>query len=71
MLGKMLDRTRDAAGDVELRRDHLARLPHLTVVRCIARIDGGAAFADCRKYPLRSLIPRSFAHDAGDTLVVD
>ncbi len=42
----MLDRSRYAAGDVELRRHHLARLADLPVVRRIAGIDGRAAGAD-------------------------
>src|SRR5215212_5800064 len=39
--GEMLDRARDADGDVEVRRHHLAGLPDLPVVRRVAGIDGG------------------------------
>src|SRR6187401_633023 len=44
--GEMLDRARDADRDVELRRHHLAGLPHLPVVRRIAGIDRCARRAD-------------------------
>ncbi len=44
--GQMLDRTGDAAGDVEIGCDHLAGLADLPVVRGVAGIDRGARCAD-------------------------
>ncbi|MNV31888.1 hypothetical protein D3C71_1232100 [compost metagenome] len=44
----MLDGARDARGDVQLRRDDLAGLAHLPVVRGVACIHGGAAGAQAR-----------------------
>src|SRR5581483_6537626 len=44
--GKMLNGAGDAAGNVEVGRDHLASLPDLEVVRRITGIDGGARRAD-------------------------
>ena len=46
--GEMLDGAGYAAGDVEVRRDDLAGLADLPVVRRIAGIDGGAAGAHGR-----------------------
>src|SRR5258708_32314081 len=43
--GEMLDRARDADGNIEVGRHHLAGLSDLVVVRNVARIDGGAAGA--------------------------
>src|SRR5580692_7633717 len=40
--GEMLDCARNANGDVQIRRDHLAGLPDLLVIRRITRIDGRA-----------------------------
>src|SRR5207247_7636669 len=42
----VLDRARDAAGDVELRRDRLAGLPDLRGVRVPARVDDRARGRD-------------------------
>lgn len=42
----MLDRTRDSNGDVQLGRDHLARLSNLERVVGVAGIDGGARRSD-------------------------
>ncbi|KAF1854083.1 hypothetical protein Lal_00005300 [Lupinus albus] len=44
--GQMLDGARDADGDIEVRRDDLAGLADLIVVRDEAGIDGGAAGTD-------------------------
>jgi hypothetical protein len=46
--GEMLDGARNADGHVELRRDDLAGLPHLQLVRHVARIHGGARSAHGR-----------------------
>src|SRR4029077_5902579 len=46
--GEMLDRTRNADRDVEVRRHHLAGFPALPVVRRVAGIDRGARGADRR-----------------------
>src|SRR6185295_16157454 len=46
--GEMLDRTRNADRDVEVRRHDLAGLPDLPVVRRVARVHGGARGADRR-----------------------
>src|SRR5450631_3665596 len=43
---EMLDRAADSGRDVKLRRDDLAGLPDLPVVRRVAGIDGGAARAE-------------------------
>src|SRR5262249_14537075 len=51
--GQVLDRAADAAGDVQLRRDDLARLPHLPVVGRVARVHGGAAPAPRPPPPVR------------------
>src|SRR5678816_913191 len=40
---EVLDGTADADGDVELRRDDLAGLTDLPIVRCIPRVDRGTA----------------------------
>ena len=40
---QVLDRAGNADGDIELRGDDFAGLAHLPIVRCIARIDSGAA----------------------------
>ena len=45
---QMLDRSRDAAGNVQLRRHDLARLAHLQVVGRVARIDSRTAGTDGR-----------------------
>ena len=45
---QVLDRAGNSDRDVQLRRDDLAGLPHLQVVRRIAGIDRGARGADCR-----------------------
>ena len=45
---QMLDRTRDATGNVQLRRHDLARLAHLQVVGRVARIDSRTADTDDR-----------------------
>ncbi len=49
----MLDRPRDPRRDVELRRHDLARLPHLQVVRGVARIHRRPARADRRTQLVR------------------
>jgi hypothetical protein len=46
--GAVLDGPGDADGDVELRRDGLAGLPHLEAVRVEAGVDGGPRGADGR-----------------------
>jgi hypothetical protein len=43
---RVLDRSRDADGDVELGRDDLPVCPTLIVVRHVARVDGGARRAE-------------------------
>src|SRR5205823_3961147 len=42
----VLDRARDTAGDVELRRDSFSRLADLRRVRVPPRVDDGACRAD-------------------------
>mmetsp|Transcript_20410 Transcript_20410/g.56790 ORF Transcript_20410/g.56790 Transcript_20410/m.56790 type:complete len:227 (+) Transcript_20410:979-1659(+) len=44
--GQVLDGTGDTAGDVQIRRHHLARLPHLPIVGAESGIDRGARGAD-------------------------
>src|SRR5437867_2468025 len=70
---QMLDRTRDAGGDVQLRRDDLAGLSDLPVVRRITRIDGGAArtergaeFVRQWRQHLVELVGRAEGPPAGD-----
>ena len=64
---EVLDRTRDADRDVEVRRHDLARLPHLPVVRRVAGIDRGTARADGgaelvgKAFDQRETVPRSRA----------
>ncbi len=45
---EVLDRTRDADGDVQVRGDDLTGLAHLPVDRLIARVDGGARGTNSR-----------------------
>ena len=72
----MLDRTRDADGDIQVRRDHLAGLADLPVVRCKARVDGGAGcanggaqlvgqFLDQREIVFRADATAARHHDTG------
>src|SRR5690242_1482479 len=46
--GAVLDGTRDAQRDVELRRDGLTGLAHLELARVVAGVDGGARRTDGR-----------------------
>src|SRR3990170_8760201 len=52
----VLDRSGDAAGDVELRRDDLARLTHLGRVRVPAGVHDGAGGRDRAAERLRELL---------------
>ena len=71
--GQVLDRAADAGGDVELRRDDLAGLADLPVVRRVAGVDGGAAGAERRaelvgerRQHLVELVARAQRAPAGD-----
>ena len=44
----MLNGTRNAAGNIKIRRDDFAGLPYLPIVRCVSGIDSRARCADRR-----------------------
>src|SRR6185436_7160551 len=71
--GQVLDRARDAGGDVELRRDDLAGLADLPVVGRVTRVDRGAARAERgaepvgqRRQHLVELVARAHRAATGD-----
>jgi hypothetical protein len=53
---EVLNGAGDAHGDIQPRRDHLARLPHLQVVRHIPRVHRGAARAHARAEQVTQLL---------------